>query len=304
MPVDLLDFAARHHGLFTAADAAVHGVDRSKLHRWSTSGRVERIAPAVYRVVGAPHSWRQELLATVWSGPQILASHRAAGALRGLDGVRPGRIEAVTPRWTRRARPTATVHESLDLRGVDVDEVDGIPCTSLVRTLVDLPAVVHEFRAGQALDHAARQDRRVLALVRARHLEVARRGRDGTVALRALLAERGQGDCIPGSGFERRALRLIQGSDLPRPVCQHQVREGDFTCYIDIAWPEHMVAMECDSLAHHFGGRAHQWDRERRRRLTRLGWAVIEFTYEDVTRRPHVVLRDLADLLPLPKLRT
>lgn len=304
MSTELLAFAATHHGLFTTAIAADHGLDRSRLHRWTSTGRVERVAPAVYRVSGAPPTWRQELLAVVWSSPWTLASHRAAGALRGLDGTRPGRVEVVTPRWTRRRRRGVIVHESLDLRPCDVDEVDGIPCTTLVRTLVDLPAVVHEFRAGQALDHAARGDRSVLARVRSRHLEVARRGRDGTVALRGLLAERGAGDGIPGSGFERRALRLIEDSALPRPVCQHQVVDGSFTCYLDLAWPRHMVAMECDSLAHHFGERAHRWDRERRRTLTRLGWSVLEFTYEDVVDRPHVVLRDLAHHLLSPKLRT
>ena len=49
------------------------------------------------------------------------------------------------------------MHESRTLRGVDLDEVDGIPCTSVPRTILDLPAVAHPFLVGQALDDACRR---------------------------------------------------------------------------------------------------------------------------------------------------
>ena len=51
-------------------------------------------------------------------------------------------VEALVVRGGRRRRaPRGVVlHETLDLKATDVDEVDGIACTSLIRTLVDLPA--------------------------------------------------------------------------------------------------------------------------------------------------------------------
>jgi hypothetical protein len=189
------------------------------------------------------------------------------------------------------------LHESKDLRGVDFDVVDGTPCTSEVRTLVDLPAVVHELKAGVALDQALRRDPTVLDRVVQRHLEVARRGRNGTVALRALLAERSDANLVD-SGFERRTLRLIAGSGLPPPVTQHHIVDGDFQCWLDIAWPAHMLALECDSLAHHQGERAFRWERVRRRHLAALGWTVLEFTYREVTRQSSMVLREIARHLP------
>lgn len=42
---------------------------------------------------------------------------------------------------------------------------------------------------------------------------------------------------------------------------------------------------ECDSMAHHSGTRAHEWDRMRRRRLKAPGWDLVEVTYDDVTLR-------------------
>jgi hypothetical protein len=130
-----------------------------------------------------------------------------------------------------------------------------------------------------------------------RHLEVARRGRTGTVALRALLAERSDANLVD-SGFERRTLRLIAGSALPSPVTQLHVVDRDFQCWLDIAWPAFKVAVECDSLAHHQGERAFRWERIRRRRLIALGWTILEFTYREVTQQGPMVLAEIARHLP------
>ena len=178
--------------------------------------------------------------------------------------------------------------------------MDGIPCTSLVRTLVDLPAVAWEARCGQALDHARRHDRSLFDRVLARHLEVARRGRNGTVVLRALLERR-------GSATARRHRLRAEGArphrraGLPDPVPQFQVRDGEFVAYIDIAWPEQMVAMECDSLAYHFGELRHQGDRTRRRRLTLLGLGRATSTPTRTSPSGQAtVLRELREALGLP----
>ena len=135
--------------------------------------------------------------------------------------------------------------------------------------------------------------------VHARHLEVARRGRNGTVMLRALLERRGVGDPLGDTGFEQKALDVVSRAGLPDPVPQFCVRDGEFVAYIDLAWPAEMVALECDSLAYHYGDRSHQGDRTRRQRLTLLGWDVYEYTYDDVTKRPATVLRELQDALRL-----
>jgi hypothetical protein len=226
-----------------------------------------------------------------------LASHRTAAAAQSLDGHPRGIVEVVVERWKRSGRrPGYIVHESKDLRGVDLDEVDGIPCTSLVRTLIDLPAVEHPLRAEQALDHACRIDPGILVPTRQRFVEVARRGRNGTRAMRRLLNER-PGEHIPvGSSFESKALRIIRRLDLPEPVRQHKITDGSFVAFPDISWPPVKFFIECDSLAFHFGKRAHQSDRERRRHLKRLGWDGIEWTYDDVSHRADEIGRELVQL--------
>ena len=78
---------------------------------------------------------------------------------------------------------------------------------------------------------------------------------------------------------------MVRAAGLPEPALQHTVRDGWFVAHLDLAWPTVMWAVECDSLAHHSGKRAHEWDRRRRRRLKALGWDVVEITYDDVTLR-------------------
>jgi hypothetical protein len=292
--VDVFDLAQRQHAAFTRDQARALGLTDHRIAGLVRLGVVDRAAPTVYVVRGHPPTWRQRLLVGALSLPGSMASHRAASWLHGLDGISTAPLELVVERGRhRREAPRGVVlHERRDLRGIDLDEVDGIPCTSLVRTLVDLPAVVHPFRAGMALDHALRRTPGLLPQLVDRHTQLARRGRNGTVAMRALLAERSDGRTVD-SGFERRALRLIDGSDLPRPVTQHHVVDGDFQCWLDIAWPDRQVAMECDSLAHHLGERAFRWERVRRRRLIALGWTVLEFTYREVTEQGPMVIREL-----------
>jgi hypothetical protein len=196
----------------------------------------------------------------------------------------------------RRARAGWTAHESRTLRGVDFAEVDGIGCTALARTILDLPAVSHPYLVARALDHACRDHRGMIDAIVRRHLELPRRGRRGAALMTAMLDERLGTGRFAGSGFEQATVRLVRSVGVPEPVLQHAVRDGDFVAYLDLAWPEIRWLVECDSLAHHSGKSAHEWDRARRRRLKRLGWDGAEVTYDDVTKRARATGRELREL--------
>ena len=53
------------------------------------------------------------------------------------------------------------------------------------------------------------------------------------------------------SEFERRFLELVQQRHLPMPELQHAVRLEDTKAYLDFAWPDAMLAAECDGLFDH-----------------------------------------------------
>lgn len=291
----LVAFTRDHYGAITVTEGEALGIPPYRLAKWAAAGRLVRMAPGTYLVAGLPDSWRRRVRIATGSSA-AWRSHRTAAAIDELDGFAGRTIEVVTPRGLRRRRRAWTVHESRTHRGVDLAEVDGIPVTSVPRTILDLPAVAHPYAIGKALDHACRRWPETLDLVVQRHLELPRRGRRGARMMSAMLAERlglpGLGD----SDFETAAVRLVRSIGLPDPVLQHQVRDGDFVAYLDLAWPDIRWLVECDSLDKHSGKGPHEWDRTRRRRLKRLGWETSEVTYDDVTKRSQRTGADLREL--------
>lgn len=290
-----IHWAARHHGVISFAEALALGIPRHRLRDWVLAGRLVRAAPEAYVVAGSVTTWHQRVRVATASGA-AWASHRTAAALWELDGFQPGRVEVVTERGRRRRRSEWTVHESRTLRAVDMTTKSGVPVTSLVRTLLDLPSGAHAHLVGKALDDAARRWPGVVDAVSRRHLELPRRGRRGAKLLTDLLDERLGRGRYTDSHFEEHALRLVRSVGLPEPVLQHPVRDGDFVAHLDLAWPDIRWWLECDSVAWHTGKQPHEWDRQRRRRLKRLAWDGVEVTYDDVTVRRDRTAQELREL--------
>jgi hypothetical protein len=282
---ELTTYTTTHHGVVGVDAAATMGISQGQLTAFLRAGRLERVANEVYVIAGAADSWhRRAMIATASSAGW--ASHRTAAALWQLDGFDQGEIEVLTPKGRRRERRHSwVVHETRRFRGVDLAEVDGIPCTTVARTILDLPGVVHPFAVAQALDTACRRWPGMLDTIGQRFRELGGRGRPGARLMRTMLEERIGAGRFAQSGFERRALSLVRSVGLPEPVLQCPVRDGRFVAYLDLGWPAVRWAVECDSLAFHSGKRAHEGDRARRRRLKQLGWDLVEVTYDDVTQR-------------------
>jgi hypothetical protein len=284
--------ATCQHGTASHSQLTEAGLATSTLQDWIAAGWLRPAAGDVVRCLGSPATWRQRvMIATLTTGG--VASHRTAAALHSLDGFRPGIVEVTTDRWQRRRRDTLLVHEAKDLITPDRTIIDGIPCTSLVRTLIDLPAVCGIEHAGQALDDACRRHEWALASARQRFIEVARRGRNGTRRGRVMLNERLSDPILEDSRFEKQALELIRDAGLPEPYKQFEVTLDDRSAFIDLPWPAQLIGLECDSLAYHFGRRMFQADRTRRRQLTLRGWQIYEFTYDDITQRGAGVVDEL-----------
>ena len=297
----LARLAARQHGLVTTHHALACGLSPANVHRRVVTGRLERLAPEVYRVAGAPETWHQRVLVACFT-ERAAASHRTAAALHDLDGFAPRVIEVVTERWSRRPRPGSRVHESLDLAAADLTTRRSIPVTSVVRTIIDLGAVVPGNKVEQAFDDALRRGLTTPDEVADRFVRLARRGRRGVGVLRPHLEHRlGTAGPRPGE-FERRMWRLLVDAGIDEPVCEHEVRSlsGLFVARVDLAYPSLRIAIECDSERWHSGRQRRHADLDRQNALVLAGWTVLRFTWDHLVLQPDSIVDRVRQALAVP----
>jgi len=272
------------------SQAIALGVSKGMIQHRVATGRWEQLARDVFRVAGAPASWRQELMvATLGWGDGCAISHLAAAPLWRLAPFDPGPVELTVPRHRRRAAP-GTVHQNA-LPPVDVTVLDGIPVTTPARTLIDVSSVVPSETVEEALDDALRRGLVTRARLRWRVEQLARPGRPGVTVIRELLAARDPGTAVPQSVLETKMMRLLRRARLPRPVAQHRIRaNGRVVATVDFAYPDEQLAIEVDGYRWHSGRVRWEHDRARLNALTLLGWRVVHVTSADLARRPQDVI--------------
>src|SRR5215218_6134527 len=101
-------------------------------------GLLVAVHRGVYRHAAVPESPSGDLMAAVLaSGAGALASHRSAGRLWRLRDVPRWRPEVTVCRTSRPKVPGVVTHRTDTLDAEDVAAADGIPVTSVARSLLD-----------------------------------------------------------------------------------------------------------------------------------------------------------------------
>jgi very-short-patch-repair endonuclease len=282
---DIAWFAAEHHGVVAVGRFDDGVLTHRARHVRLDNGRWQELYPGVYRIGGAPPSWRGDLLAACWAGgPRAVASHRAAAALWGFPGGRED-VEITCPRWRRTQKDgELVVHESRVLTAADVAERDAIPCTTVERTIFDLAAVVGPRTLDLAVDSALRRELTTIAELVSLGARVAKRGRAGSARYRAVLADRDPRVPLPESEPERLLAEALVRHGLPRPSHQFVVTNalGAFIARVDLAYPDDRIVIEYESYAYHTGKVALARDSARRNAIVGSGFTVLTATAEDL----------------------
>jgi Protein of unknown function (DUF559) len=262
-------------------------------------GAWERVAPGVYRIVGAPLTWHGRALAAVLAaGPEALASHRTAAHQWGLEGFGPpGRIEATVRRHSRpRRRPGVTVHETLacDLAAPCVRW--GVPTVGPARLLLDLAGIgCDELVLLRALDEVRRLGLASWPTLWEAFLLHAHRGQPGIVACRSVLLRR-WGVRVPDTEFARLFGRLVDDAGVPEPVYEHAVEAGGRHYSIDAAYPAAWIAIELHGKGHATEA-AFEADPVRENRLKLSGWTVLRYTWNRFVTAPAEVVAEVREAL-------
>ncbi|HSL56649.1 MAG TPA: type IV toxin-antitoxin system AbiEi family antitoxin domain-containing protein [Acidimicrobiales bacterium] len=287
---ELIDRTAHaHHGLVSRATLLRAGASASAIDRRLRAGRLVRVAPGLMRLRSAPLTVESVALAGVLaSGPTAVASHRTAAHLLGLDGCGPpeGRPEVTVVRPAHGSSRLAVAHQTVELRRGDRTDVRGVPVTRVERTLIDLAGVLPPPALESVLDASLRDGRTSSHRIQDR-LRRDGQGRRGSALLAELL---GIGP-RPESWLERRIREMLRDAGVPAPDLQHVVRGDDGTIRrIDLSWFAGGVLVEVSGHATHSTRRERQRDRHRANLAVLEGRTLLEFTYEDVTERPHHVV--------------
>lgn len=288
----IAQLVANRYGVFSRDEAMRLGATRYVIEWRLRTGRWVRLSSGIYRVAGAPASWRQTVFAEVlgW-GDDAAASYRSAASLWTLAGCASEKVELTVVGRQRRTSSRAIIHRERSMPGMDRTVVAAIPVTAPARTLIDIAAVLDTATVEEALDDALRRRLVSLSRLRWRVEELAGRGRPGSAVIRRLIAARTDATEVPQSVLETRLLRLVRGAGLPRPVVQQEVRDkGRVVAVVDLAYPDRRLAIEADGYRWHSSRRRWEHDLERRNALTALGWSVVHVTWEQLTRRPDDVV--------------
>jgi very-short-patch-repair endonuclease/predicted transcriptional regulator of viral defense system len=285
--------AASQHGVVARWQLTPLGVTPKIIKTRIARGSLIRLHRGVYAV--GHEQLRKEgrwLAAVLAVGSEAVLSHRDAAGLHGIRPANRQKIDVTTPRRGRGSQQRIEVHPAV-LDPLDVTKLNNIPVTNLARTLIDLAGVVPRDHLAKALNRA--ELNRVLDM-NAIEMALERiRGRPGPgqAALRSALADLADhGPALTRSELEDRFLALIAARNLPRPKMNFHVEGHEF----DAVWPERKLAVELDGYAHHRDKPTFQRDREKGNALTRAGWKLLRYTYDDVVRNPARVAAELRDL--------
>jgi predicted transcriptional regulator of viral defense system len=144
----LYDLAEGQDGYFSAFQAEQAGIASMTLQRATAAGFLNRVSRGVYRLTHYPvtsmhvHLWEAVLWPQVRAPYRGTISHYTALRLHDLSDVNPEQTHITVPtalRARRQAPSTLVVHRA-DLQPYDITLVEGIPVTTVARTLLDIAA--------------------------------------------------------------------------------------------------------------------------------------------------------------------
>jgi predicted transcriptional regulator of viral defense system len=288
------DLARRQHGVVGRSQLRDLGLERAAIESRLRRGTLLRLHQGVYAVghgkLTTEGRWMAAVLA---SGPDAVLSHRSAGQLWGLLPRSSATPEVTRPRAFRRQNGIRC-HQST-LPEDEVEEVDGIPVTSVSRTIFDLAGVFSKRKLEQAINQAEvlrLSDRLSLPDLLERYPR-----RRGSSLLRAVLAEAGAGRGVTRSELEERFVALIEAHGLPRPRLNATVSGQGRFLMVDCLWERQRLIVELDGRTAHATAEAFEVDRERDRLLVGQGWRVIRLTWRQMSDESPAIASELRRLL-------
>lgn len=285
--------AGKQHGVVAYWQLTALAFSPGAIEHRLLTGRLHRMFKGVYGVGHPPttaEAW--ETAAVLRCGRDAVASHwTAASRWQLLRPVR-GPIHVSVPRdvWAKGIR----VHIVKPLHPHDRTKRDGIPITSVPRTLLDLSAVAPLRPLRRAVNEADRKgwlNRRAMAGLLERNPR-----RKGTKQLRAVIAAVNPTTRRTRSDLEIAFLALCRAYGLPEPVVNGEIMGIE----VDMHCAGTNLIVELDSYEYHRTPQEFENDRRRDAHLKRNGYEVLRITDVWLETDPKGVAETVRTLLTRP----
>lgn len=291
----LARIAERQHGVLSRAQLITLGFDDHWIGRAVINGRLHRVHAGVYAVGHPRLTQRGRWMAAVLAGGEgALLSHFSAGLLWKILDRDVDLIHVLVAGACAHRRPGLAMHRTRDLHSEHRHEIDGIPVTSLHRTLLDLAAVMPAERlrfAVEGADRLPRKDRLdVPSLVR---LCDATTGRPGPGTLRRIALEQRGPIHRTKSPPERTFLRRWMRRGLPEPEVNVWLNGYE----VDLLWRQEHLIVEVDSYGFHRKWPQIQRDRRRDANQKVGGYDTLRYTEDRVIEEEDVVFGQVLTML-------
>ncbi len=290
--MDELVVAAACHGVITTERLQEIGLSYTDITYRLATGRLYQVHKGVYAVGRPDIPLDGRFLAPVVAcGSRARLSHRSGGRkYRFLHGGEH-RIDVTAPRGIK-PKPGIRLHRPRFLNDLDTTVVDGIPITTVARTLLDCSTPSLGVDVGRMLHEAHVQtqfDAREVWAVLARCPNHA-----GARRLDGALREEHP---FTRSGLERAMLQLLPSAGLPMPRVTRHVWAGDELLEVDFYWPDAGVIVEVDGARYHSTRWRRRKDAEKTARLRAAGYIVLRFTDTEIAAATERIVAAIAAAL-------
>jgi very-short-patch-repair endonuclease len=291
----LAQLSQRQHGVVGRWQLAEAGFSNGAIASRMRSGRLHRLHAGVY-AVGHRNLTRQGrwLAAVLACGPEAVLSHWSAAA---LWMIRPNSRSRIDVTVAHRSRSSDRIRRHISQVPEDERAVEeGIPVTSVPRTILDLAATESEDLVKAVLgesEHRQLFDRLSLPDLVERYP-----GKRGVGKVRVAL-ERLKSE-PPGrkrSPLEERFEPFLRRHRLPLPRFNDWILLGENRFQVDCHWPDTGQIVELDGWEGHRTRTAFREDRARDRSLRVAGYSVTRLTWNQLDDEPEAIAADLRTLL-------
>jgi hypothetical protein len=243
----------RHAGVFATADALAAGVDRKEIGPLVRSGAWRRIRYGVYTTGeawrlhdrdGRVHRLECAAVLRRLERDSVVISHGSAARLHELVLPRSlsAEVRLTDPEQFRVGRGYRISAATIPAR--DVLDQDGLPLTTITRTLADVGREWEFLDTVVALDDALADGRTTVPELTTAALAQTHWVGCGGAARAISLARQGA-----HSPHETRTRLALLEAGLPEPLLQQAVFLGSrLIAVLDMYWPDHGVFAECDGM--------------------------------------------------------